>query len=492
MNIKTNTVLEYHKLIKDKKISIEKLISHSLAAAHSPDLANAVVSVLDDAATSKARDLSAQNPLNNNNPLYGIPYAVKDNFNIINTKTTASSKILQNFTSKYTATVIDFLNDAGAIPVAKVVLDELGMGGHGLYATSGYVYNPWDKTRISGGSSSGSVVLVASGAVPFALGTDTGDSVRTPAAYCGVVGWKPSYGLFSRAGVIPFAPSLDTVGVITRSIADAALLTNCLSQYDDKDFTLVHVRNKPDYLAELTGDVRGQKWCYIRQVHKALPAYLQEAFQKKFLELQRQGVTVEVIDFREDLLNALLPIYNVISYAESISTHSNLTGINFGVRQEGEDYRSTMVNSRSKGFGREVQKRFIIGSYCLKNENQERLFFKAKQIRRLVTEECKQIYKKYDGIFTPAAWSIAPKIEKIAHLKPRANDARHVADNVLLIANLMGSPSLSLPIGFEEGMPFSIGINTKPFDEITALNMGLAIEKITGYKNMWIRSKHAK
>ncbi len=479
------TIWEAHKQLLNKKITAVELVNTSLNAMSEHDDLNAAVLVFKKRALAAAQKIADDN-VDAHHYLKGIPYIAKDNFCIKDTVTTASTNILKNYVPPYNATVIRLLNAAGAIPVCKAALDELGMGGNGLQAATGHVLNPWNHKHITGGSSSGSAALVSAGVAPFALGTDTGDSIRKPASYCGLVGWKPSYGLISRAGVIPYAPSLDTVGVLARSVKDVAIVTDCLAKYDKDDFTSVINRYKDSYLNNLTRKIKNQRWCYIGSLFKKMPQYMQDKYHELFRALRAQGVVVEAHEFDAELLKAVPSVYKVISYSESISTHFNLTGLTFGERYSGADYVNSVINSRSNYLGREVTKRFIVGSYCLQTANQKELFLKAQQIRHLITKEYAKFLTNYDGVIGLASPGVAPTINEVM----KGYDSDPVLENLLILNNFNGSPSLTLPVGFHKGLPFGINISSLPFNEQKVLNLGYLIEEITQLKNLWIGNRH--
>ncbi|AGM26511.1 aspartyl/glutamyl-tRNA amidotransferase subunit A [Spiroplasma syrphidicola EA-1] len=480
--MKNYTVKELHEKLVAKEITPSAVIKDSIAKLKKYQVLNATVTELETIATNFAAQLD-NSPILPGDFLAAIPYVAKDNFATKGILTTASSKILSNFVPTYESTVTELLKKEQAILVAKTALDELGMGGHGLYAYTGDVLNPWDLIRITGGSSSGSAALVASGVVPFALGTDTGDSVRKPASYCGIVGFKPSYGLISRFGVIPYAPSLDTVGYFTRSVVDSAIILDYLAKNDHQDATSLASSEK-DYYQNLTTDLKGKKFAYFPFVHKQLSPELKTAFNELFVKLREQGVEICEATFPEQLLKTLLPVYMIISYAEAISTHSALDGINFGLRVPGETYEDVMINSRVSGFGRVVKRRYAIGSYALSKDNQTLLFLKAKRVRRLIVDELTKVFANYDILLLPSATTVAPKISDVKAHTLTEEDLEFYFDDLLVLANMMGNPSITVPLTLVDGLPVGVNINAKPFADQIVLNASLLIEEITGLKNL--------
>lgn len=409
--------------------------------------------------------------------LYGMPVAVKDNISTKGLRTTASSRILDNYVPVFDATVVAKLKAAGAAIICKSSMDELGMGGTNLNAYTGKVNNPYDLNRISGGSSGGSAALVAAGVVPMALGTDTGDSIRKPASYCGVVGFKPTYGRISRYGVIPYASSLDHVGFFTTCIEDACVTLKCLAGRDDLDMTSSY---EPigNYDQDLNSDLHGKKIAVLENVIRSIKdETIVREFEQLCKKLEQRGATVERVWMDEQLLQTLLPVYLIIANAEACANHSNLDGVRFGMREEGEDLESIMIHSRTKGFSSAVRKRFVLGSYSLFTENQDKLFRKAQKVRRVLVEAYADILKDYDGIIAPAAPSVAPLEDE--SVDEKMSDTYLVAENYMILGNMSGYPSLTLPYTMIDGLPVGVNVSGKAFDEQTVLNIAKAIEEET-------------
>ena len=413
----------------------------------------------------------------------GVPIALKDNVCTKGILTTAASNILKNYVPVYDAEIVTKLKNAGAVCIAKSSMDELAMGGTNLTANIGPAHNPYDVTRITGGSSGGSAALVASGVVPMAIGSDTGDSVRKPASYCGVVGVKPTYGRISRYGVIPYASSLDHVGYFTRSIEDACISLEVLAGRDDRDMTSSY-REVPKYSALLNSDMHGKKIAILSNVVDSIKnKETVKLFNDLMEKLRKRGAVVEEYTFDEALMRAILPTYYLIANCEATSNHSNLDGIRFGVRKEGADMAEIMTNTRTEGFGPLIRRRFVIGSYGLFEENQERLFRKAQKVRRLIVDAMKECLKDYDCIIAPASGSIAPHIEG-DYNEDQLSEDYLVSENYMAMANFSGYPSMTVPMGFIEGCPIGVNLTTRAFDEETMFDIGKAIEEITGYKDL--------
>ena len=416
--------------------------------------------------------------------LFNIPVGVKDNISTKGIKTTAASNILDNYVPVFDATVIQKLKAAGGVIVAKTSMDELGMGGSNLTANIGPCHNPYDLSCISGGSSGGSAVLVASGAVPLALGTDTGDSIRKPASFNGVVGVKPTYGRISRYGVIPYASSLDHVGYFTANVHDAALALEVLAGRDDLDMTS-SFKEVEEYTKLLNGDVKGKKILVFDNVIKAInDQTILEAFDKLLEGLKEKGAIIRHVYFDNDLMRCIFGTYFIIANAEATANHSNLDGIRFGHRVDGDSMEEVMINTRTRGFSSFIKKRFVVGSYSLFEENQDRLLKKAHKVRRLIVEAILKELKEADCLIAPASGMTAPKInseEKIDEL----TDAYLIAENHMIIGNFGGLPSMTLPLGFKEGMPFGVNITANAFKESDMFNIGAAIEEVTGLKDLF-------
>lgn len=444
---------------------------------------NAIVTFIDP-----SEQIEAVKKMDESLPLYGVPIAIKDNFNTKGIRTTASSRILDNYVPIYDATVIKKLKDAGAILFAKTSMDELGMGGTNLNAYTGKVNNPYDVNRISGGSSGGSAALVAEGVVPVAMGTDTGDSIRKPAAYCGIVGFKPTYGRISRYGVIPYASSLDHVGFFTTCIKDAARMLQVCAGRDDHDMTSSYEKIE-EYEKNLNSDIRGKKIAILDNVMNSIEDQrIVDNFNEVIEKLEKRGAIVERVSMDETLLQTLLPVYLIIANAEACANHSNLDGVRFGMREEGHDLEEIMINSRTKGFSSAVRKRFVLGSYSLFVENQEKLFRKAQKVRRVIVDEYKKILEQYDCVIASAAPTVAPHPED--SVGEKMSDTYLVAENFMVLGNMSGYPSLTLPSGFVEGLPIGINVTAKAFDEQNLLNICKAIEEETGLENHTAGGNH--
>ena len=360
------------------------------------------------------------------------------------------------------------------------------MGGTGTTGHKGVTYNPYDpsKTYKIGGSSCGSASICAQGIVPFALGSDTGDSVRKPASFNGLVGIKPTWGRISRYGLFSFANSLDHVAYFTRSVEDSAIILNTLAGRDDKDMTssFVEVEDYTNYENQ-----KGSRIAVISEILNSVKdPILLNRFNKFVEDLRNNGFVVDFVSMDVKLLSAVLPVYFVISCAEAGSNNANLDGIKFGVRKDGASYDEIMKNSRTEGFGELIKRRFIIGSYVLFAENKEDTFFRAQKARRLIVDAYNKILGDYDAVIAPAAPSIAPKFSDTSE---KLSDTYLIADNHLAIQNFAGLPSLTLPLCFKDGMPIGINVTTKKFEERKIFNICRDFEDIIGLKNVSINNR---
>ena len=471
-------IISLHEKLSNKEITSDELVKKSIEACHSiQDRTNAFVTIIDDAKGEKVtKDL-----------LSGIPYGIKDIFATKGILSTGSSNTLKDYVPIYTATCVANLEKHGAVGVAKTVLDELGMGGTGTTGHTGVVHNPWDYDRMAAGSSAGSAASVAAGVYPFALGSDTGDSVRKPAAYCGIVGYKPTYGMISRFGMYQFASSLDTVGVLTRSVEDAAIVVDAMKGKDDKDMTSWD-SSKINLYKSLNGKVKNKKLFYIKEVcdienykkpSKELKEHL-ENFKNRIKEYEKLGLTIEGVSIDQTLLNALPSIYVVISCAEATSNMSNLTGIVFGPRGEGDTPEAIMKDHRTKGFSPLIKRRFVIGSYVLQSENQEKYFLNAKRVRRMIVDKMNSLFEKYDAMIAPVGIGPAKYLDNDKNM---LSDETSVLDELLQIGNYGGYPSITIPYGFIDDLPVGVNITGKIKDDENVLNIAYALESSMDYKN---------
>jgi aspartyl-tRNA(Asn)/glutamyl-tRNA(Gln) amidotransferase subunit A len=477
-NLHKLKIKELNELLCKKKIKPEEILENTFKIIEKNKNLNPIVNLLKKESYQFLKKIkSLQNP--EKNLLFAIPFATKDNIITKNIETTASSKILKNFYPNYDATVIKKLQKQGCINIAKTTMDELGLSGKGLTACTGFVLNPWNKKHITGGSSSGSAVLVAIGAVPFALGSDTGDSIRNPASHCGIVGYKPTYGLISRYGLIPYAPSLDTIGVFTKNIEDLTTTLDYLTGFDENDSTSLKTKEK-SFNQYLTHKVNNKKICIITQDKNKLNFEIQNKFNFLIKKLKDEKITVSWINFEDEIIDILLPIYLIISCAEAKSCQSNLTGIFFGNNKlTNKNFEEAIKNNRGSGFGYSVKKRHLFGAYVTHGKNQKKILDRAKKIRSLITKKVDQILKEFDAFLILASDKTAPLIED----EIENRDYDNWSNFLLLLANFTGIPSLTIPFCKINNLPLGLNINTKVLKDQFAINLGLLIEKIMKFEN---------
>ena len=471
-------IKKLHEMLIKGEITSEELVSESLEKSKEiEDKCNAFALILDDAKGSKVTD----------NLLSGIPYGIKDNYSTKDIESCASSNTLTGYVPFFDATVIEKLKKAGAVATNKTAMDEFGMGGTGTTAKTGAIRNPWDTRRMCAGSSSGSAAAVAAGVYPYALGSDTGDSIRKPAAYCGIVGYKPTYGMISRYGLFPFASSLDHCGVLTRNVADAAIVTDVIKGQDEKDMTSWDSSNMHLY-ENLKDDLKTRRLCYVKEIvsldnyetpSEELKTHLNN-FMDKVNDLRSRGITVDEVSVDKTLLDAVASCYVVISCAEATSNMSNLTGINFGPRGCANNIYEAMKDHRTKGFSPLIKRRFVIGSYVLQRENQDKYFNNAKRVRRLIVNKWKELFKDYDAVILPVGSGPAPFLEKSQNTLAGGSK---ILEEHLQIGNFGGFPSITIPDGFVDNLPVGLNITGDCYNEQTVLNSAYGIENTMNYKN---------
>ena len=403
--------------------------------------------------------------------LSGIPVGIKDNISVKGMQNTCASKFMEGYIAPYDATVVTKLKEEGAIILGKLNMDEFAMGSSTEHSAFKITHNPHDLERVPGGSSGGSAASVAAMEVPLSLGTDTGGSVRQPAAFCGIPGLKPTYGNISRYGVTAFGSTLDQVGTFARDVRDLALLTSSISGHDKMDFT-TNSRENVDLFTGLNKDIRGKKIAIAKDF---LGEGLDEAARKNMLEmidvLKALGAKVDFIDLK--LTDYSLAAYYIISSAEASSNLARFDGIRFGKRAEGaEDLIDLYKRSRSEGFGPEVKRRIMLGTYVLSAGYYDAYYSKALKVRKLIQEEYQEIFKSYDAIISPTtptpAFKIGDKTEDVM--------AMYLNDIYTVPVNIAGIPAVSIPSGKVKGLPLGLQIMGNYFDEQGILNIAYAVE----------------
>ena len=477
-------IVSIHNAILSNAVTPLDLVKEAIQLAKSDDN-NAFEYICEKEAIEKVKNLD---PSKKNNLLYGIPVVIKDNYSTAGIPTTASSEMLKDYIPVFSSEVVLRLENEGAIVIGKSTMDELAMGGRGTAGHLGVTYNPWDKskTRIIGGSSCGSAAAVASGIVPFSIGSDTGDSVRKPASYGGLVGIKPTCGRISRFGLLPFATSLDHVAYFTRNVKDSAILLNVLAGRDEKDLTS-STREIEDYTHQLDTPIKGKKIAVIKGILDSVTnKNIVDCFNKNLDQLRELGAVVDVVEIDKKILNAIYPTYIIISSSEAISNNAYLDGIKFGARVNGNTFEEVMTNTRTKGFSELIKKRFVIGGYSLLKENADELYIRALKCRRIIVNAFSKVLKEYDAIYCPAASDIAPLIKQDNYA---LYDDAFIVDNYMAFANMGGFPSITIPLGFDQELPFGGNLTGNLFDEANLLSIAQTIENTTKLGNITAKGR---
>ena len=480
MEITELTVHELQDKLKSKEISITDITKAYIERIEQKENdVQAFVTVLKDEALEQAKDIQEKVETGKiKGEFAGIPIGIKDNMCTKGIKTTCSSRMLENFVSPYDATVVEKIKNENIIDLGKLNMDEFAMGGSTEYSYFKKTKNPWNLNKVPGGSSGGSAAAVAANMVPWALGSDTGGSIRQPSSFCGVVGLKPTYGLVSRYGLVAFASSLDQIGPITKDVQDAAMLLNIIAGHDERDSTSAN-REKVDYTKALTGNIKGLKIGVPKEffgegINEEVKASLQKAIEK-YKEL---GAQVE--EFSLDIAKYALATYYIIACAEASSNLGRFDGIRYGYRTpEYKDLKDLYRKSRSEGFGPEVKRRIILGTYVLSSGYYDAYYKKAQKVRTLVMNEFNKGFEKYDVILTPTSPTVA------FDLGSKTNDPleMYLADICTVSVNIAGLPGISIPSGVDsEGMPIGMQLIGNRFCEETILNAAYTYQQATKFR----------
>ena len=406
--------------------------------------------------------LSVENEIKN-----AFPIAIKDNINVMGTYTTAASKFLENYKSPYNAEVIEKLEKAGFKSNGKVNMDEFAFGTSTEYSALKETSNPVDYSKVPGGSSGGSAAAVAANMAPVALGTDTGGSVRQPANYCGVVGFKPSYGMISRYGVISFGSSLDQVGIVSKDVYDSALMLNILQGTDGKDTTAIKKMNI-DFTKNINNDLKGKKIAVIDNFLKdIMQEEVKETIENTINVLREEGAEVDRIEFKYG--KEAISVYHIISSAEASSNLSRMDGIRYGVRSENSNTLEDLyVNTRTEGIGREAKRRIMLGTYVLSAGFYDAYYKKALKVRELIIRSMNEIFENYDAILMPVTVKTAPKKGYVESNK----EETFYSDIYTCLANITGTPAISIPVGKDnDGMPIGMQFITNRYEDEKLLNI---------------------
>ncbi len=462
------SILEINKLLKEKKIKPIDLVEEAYDNIKSSNL-NAYITLTKEEAYDRAKELEDKEV---DNLLFGLPIAVKDNICTKGTLTTCASHMLDNFVPIYNATVVDKINEANMIIIGKTNMDEFAMGSSSRTSYFGAPHNPWDYNRISGGSSGGSASTISARDVLFALGSDTGGSIRQPASYTGIVGMKPTYGRVSRYGLIAFASSLDQIGPMTKNVYENALLLNVISGHDEKDLT--SIKEEEDFTRLIGKDVKGMK--------VAIPNFfVSDIVDKEIIKkikdtvkvLEKLGVTVDYVDMK--YLDNAVNLYQIIAMGEASSNLARFDGIRYGHSKENpKDIRDLYFGTRAEGFGKEVKRRIMVGSYLLSGKNAREYFYKALSIRDDMKKEFTNIFKKYDFVIGPTTTTTAYDLSD-----PMDDPSKSFMDDVLVIpVNMAGIPGLNMPIGFDKNhLPIGMQIIANSCEEAKIYQLASSLEK---------------
>ena len=475
MNITDLTVHELKEKLDNKELTITGINEAYVnrIVEKEPEV-KAFVTPLTDTALEQAKQIEEKVANGEITSEYaGIPIGIKDNMCTKGIKTTCSSKMLENFIAPYDATVVEKLNNENLINLGKLNMDEFAMGTTTEHSVFKKTCNPWNLNKVPGGSSGGSAAAVAAGMVPWALGSDTGGSIRQPASLCGVVGLKPTYGLISRYGLVAFASSLDQIGPITKDVEDAAILLNIIAGHDEKDSTSVKM-DKKDYTKALKNDVKGLKIGVPKEYfEEGINSEVRESVEKALEEYKAMGAIVE--EFSLPIAEYGLATYYIIACAEASSNLGRFDGIRYGYRTPNyENVQDIFVNSRTEGFGDEVKRRIILGTYVLSSGYYDAYYKKAQQVRTLIKKEFEKAFEKYDVLIAPTAPNVAFDIGE----KSNNPLELYMEDLCTVPVNVAGVPAISIPCGVsKDGMPIGMQIIGKHFDEETILNAAYAYEK---------------
>jgi aspartyl-tRNA(Asn)/glutamyl-tRNA(Gln) amidotransferase subunit A len=483
-DITSLTLTDLVKNIKDKKISSEETTKAFIDRGKKSRDLNAYITEDFTNALEKAKNFD-QKP-NFDLKLPGIPMAVKDLFCTNGVKTTAGSKILSNFIPPYESTVTQNIWNEGAILLGKLNCDEFAMGSSNETSFFGNVQSPIDKNLVPGGSSGGSASALAANLTPITIGTDTGGSIRQPASFTGTVGLKPTYGSCSRYGIVAFASSLDQAGPMSKNVRDCALLQEIISTYDEKDSTSIDFK-RDTYSKELTNNIKGKKIGIPKEYRvDGMPKEIEDLWTKGIEHAKDCGA--EIVEISLPHTNYALPAYYIVAPAEASSNLARYDGVKYGFRSKGENLIDMYEKTRSEGFGAEVQRRIMIGTYVLSSGYYDAYYLKAQKVRKLIKNDFDEAYKKVDAILTPSTPSAAFKIGE------KTNDpvSMYLNDIFTVPVNLAGLPAISIPAGVDnKGYPLGLQIIGKAFDEQNILNIAYAMEEKIEFKNKitdwWIK-----
>jgi aspartyl-tRNA(Asn)/glutamyl-tRNA(Gln) amidotransferase subunit A len=470
------TIHEAHQLLKEKKLSSVELTKACLERVRDVEpKVRALVTVTEELALEQAGEADRRIGKGDINPLTGVPVVIKDVLCTKGIRTTCSSKMLQNFVPPYDATVVEKLNILGAVTIGKANMDEFAMGSSTEHSAFFPTHNPWDLDRVPGGSSGGSAVAVAADEGIYALGSDTGGSIRQPAGFCSVVGLKPTYGRVSRYGLVAFASSLDQIGPLTKDVTDCALVLNAIAGFDNRDSTSVP-QPVPDYTKALSKDLKGMKLGVPKEYFvKGMQAGVEEALEEAIKKLEKLGAEVD----REATLPHTphaLAVYYIIAPSEASANLARYDGVKYGFSyQEADSMWDAMEKTRQYGFGEEVKRRIMLGTYALSAGYYDAYYLKAQKVRTLIRREFDQAFKKYDALVTPTSPTVPFKLGE------KLDDPvqMYLSDVCTLPINIAGVPGISIPAGFDGNLPIGMQLIGRPFGEEAILKVAYAYEQAT-------------
>lgn len=466
------TIHDLHAQLVNKEISAVELTKKVIAHRDSVEKdVHAYLSLSDAKALEKAAEVDAKIAAGEEiSDLAGIPGAIKDNICISGETCTAASRMLEHWVAPYDATVIEKLKQQDFISIGKTNMDEFAMGSSTENSAFGPTRNPWNLDYVPGGSSGGSAAAVAATEAVWALGSDTGGSIRQPASFNGIVGLKPTYGLVSRYGLLAFASSLDQIGGLTKDVTDAAILLNAIAGYDAKDSTSIP-QDKKDYKKALVNNVKGMKIGVPREFFgEGIKPETKEAVKKALAFYEKEGA--ELVDVSIPHINSGVSVYYIIAPAEASSNLARYDGVGFGYRAEGKDIIDMYIKTRSTGFGEEVKRRIMLGNYVLSAGYYDAYYLKALKVRTLLRQEFNEVYKSCDVIAAPSASGTSFKFG--AFSDPLS---LYMEDICTVPVNLIGAPSISIPVGFHEGMPLGMQLIGKPLGEETIIQAVYTFEQ---------------
>ena len=475
-NISDFTLTKLVAGIKKKDFTSQEVTESFISSSEKSKKLNTYITKCFDEAISAAKNFDKKKDYKGLLP--GIPIAVKDLFCTKNIKTTAGSKILHNFIPTYESTVTNNLWSEGAFLLGKLNCDEFAMGSSNETSFFGNTINPFGDKLVPGGSSGGSASALASNLTPITIGTDTGGSIRQPASFTGIVGFKPTYGSCSRYGIVAFASSLDQAGPMTRDVKDCSLLFEVMSSYDQKDSTSTDFK-RGNYLKELNSSIKGKKIGIPKEYRvEGMPKEIEDLWQKGINIIKEAGA--EIVNISLPNTKYALPAYYIVAPAEASSNLARYDGVKYGFRSKGENLIDMYEKTRSEGFGNEVKRRIMIGTYVLSSGYYDAYYLKAQKVRKLIKNDFDEVYKKVDAILTPSTPSSAFKIGE------KTNDpvSMYLNDIFTVPINLAGLPAISIPAGLDsKGYPLGLQIIGKAFEEQNILNIAYSMEKQINFEN---------